>query len=269
MSKTATTSKESALALYADFDLDALDEDKEETKKHSSSKRLGALPEGKTVLRMLPARKGSSHAPKPWIKMWQHRVEIPGLDKPVFIVCPRMHAKAPCRVCTTAKRMEASQNPVDQDRAFRLLPMLNFVTNVVKRGAEEDGVKLWQFGKKVHEQLQVIRDADQGEGKNFTHLTEGYDLMVIRKGTALKTTYTVRTAQGTSPLAADAVQMNEILQQGHNLDALIVVPSDEEIEDMLQGRAPQRREGRSAPRSSGPSASDRIYGEGKMVEDDE
>jgi hypothetical protein len=270
---TPKKNTDSTLALYEDFELDALETDREESKKASSGKMLGKLAEGKTVLRMLPPRKGSS-CKTPWRVVWMHYVSIPGLQNDVSFVCPRMEAKLPCQVCTRARQMEASSNPVDQERGRKLMPSRQLFANVIKRAAPEDGVKIWRFGKKVHEQLQEIRDPDQGLGLNFTHPVNGRDLIVLRKGTGqFDTEYKVNVdPKGDSPLSQDATELRAFLEQMHNLDALAVVPSDQEIRELLSGKKPDRRNsGNSAPqRPAGKTASEKVYdGSGTVVDDED
>lgn len=257
---------DSSLSLYEDFSLDAMAADKEEAKKASSGKMLGKLPEGKTVLRMLPPRKGQK---LPWRVVYEHFVDIPGAGN-VRFVCPRLEAKLPCPVCTKAKQMQASSNSVDQKRGEKLMPQRNLFANVINRRAPEEGVRIFKFGKKIQEQLLEIRDPDEGLGINFTHPVAGRDLWIIRKGTGqFDTEYKVNVdPAGDSPLAADAAAMAELLQQMHNLDALAQVPTSEEIQELLSGRKPARRNDGGAGQSwGGGTAADRVHA-GQVVEDE-
>lgn len=257
---------DSTLALYEDFSLDALTTDKEETKKGSGGKMLNKLAEGKTILRMLPPRRGQK---TPWRRVYQHFVDIPGLQNAVTFVCPRMESKQPCKVCTKAKQLAAASNPVDQKRGERLLPKPRWFTNVVQRKALDEGVKIWGFGKTILEGLQEIRDPDEGLGLNFTHPATGRDLFVIRKGSGMDTEYKVQVdPKGDSALADDNTVMTELLQQMHNLETMAYVPSPAEIDDLLAGRKPERRAPKPEPANFGTTAAD-TYASGPIVNPDE
>lgn len=261
---------DSTLALYEDFSLEALGEDREETKKLSEGKMLPALPEGKTVLRMLPPRRGQK---TPWRRVYQHYVDIPGLQNTVQFVCPRMEAKLPCKVCTKAKQLQAASNPVDQKRGERLMPKARWFANVLPRKSPESGLKIWGFGKTILDALQEIRDPDQGLGLNFTHPVDGIDLFAMRKGTKQNDTeYKVLVdPNGGSPLAAEAGAMTELLQQMHNLDSMAYVPSAEEIDELLAGRKPERRREQAPAKNefSGRTAADAYTGEIVNPKDEE
>lgn len=267
MSKNTDTT----LSLYEDFDLEALAEDKEDAKAASTGgKRLGALPEGKTVLRVFPAKRGSSHSPKPWRAIFMHYVDVPGLEQSVNFVCPRVEAKSTCVVCTRAKRMMASGNETDEKRGRNLMPKRRLFANVINRGAPEDGVKVWEFGKMVLEQLQEIRD-EEGLGLNFTHPDVGYDLFVMRKGKKLDTEYKISVSPASIKtsgcrLSDDPKQQREWLEQMHSLDAMAKVYTPEEINDMLAGKKAERGRG-DAPR--GRSVAEVVEGQVAVDEEDE
>lgn len=257
---------DATLALYDDYDLATLHAEQEEAKKASAGgKFLGKLPEGKTVLRYLPPRKGTK---SPFRVVYRHYVDIPGVQHAVKFVCPRMEAKLPCRVCTKARQMQASSNPVDQERGKKLLPRREVLANCFKRANPEDGVKIHSFGKTVHDQLMEIRDPDQGLGINFTHPVTGRDIIIIRKGTGpLDTEYKVSVhPDGASPIADDAAKIREVLEQMHNLEAECTPPTDEEMQELLSGRKPQaRRPAAVGNEFGGPTASDRVY-DGQVVD---
>jgi hypothetical protein len=268
MAKQPTKNTNTSLALYEDFDLDALQQDREDSKKSSKSKNLGALPQGKTVLRMGPPRPGTK---TPWRPVWMHYVDVPGLDNSVAFVCPRMEAKLPCRVCTKAKQMQASNNPVDQKRGENLLPQRQLFANVFQRAAPEEGWKVWKFGTMIHKKLIEIRDPDEGLGLNFTHPVNGYDLIIIRTGEKKNTRYSVAVdPKGPSPLLPDNAEMTELLQQMHNLESLAAVPSDHDIQEMLAGRRPQPKpQTGGGEYDVGEGAAGKVYDSTADVDDDD
>ncbi len=228
-----TKNTETTLALYEDFTPEANEDDIEEVKKLYPGKMLGKIQVGKTVLRMLPPRPGHK---TPWRRVWEHYLELPGLPNGVSFVCPRAEAQLQCRVCTKAKVMMASTNPVDRERGEEMLPKANMYANVIDRMHPENGVKIWKFTGGILKNLQTLR-APNGVGVNFTHPVHGQDLFIIRAGlTKNDTKYTVNVnPAGPTPLSDDATSMTDILKQMHDLDALAVVLSDADIQRKLAG----------------------------------
>lgn len=63
--------------------------------------------------------------------------------------------------------------------AGKLTPRSRFFAPVVVRGEEEKGVRLWEFGKQVYQELlSMAEDEDIGD---FTDLLEGRDMLVTKK----------------------------------------------------------------------------------------
>jgi hypothetical protein len=265
----ANNETDSTLALYADFDLKALDEDIEEAKKAGKSGAVVKLEQGKTVLRMLPARTGASHAPKPWRTVWKHFIQVPGLERKVIFNCPSMNTngKMPCPACTMQRRKEQSANQLEREIAKDLAPQREVVANVLQRAAPELGIKPWPFKVTIHKALQALRD-----DINFVDPIRGIDLIVTKIGKDLETKYNVGTdPKGPSPLCADNAQLAELLKTMPDLDRYADSPTASEIESMLAGERPARetrRAGAGARGGSGRTAADRVY-DGKVADDED
>lgn len=233
----------SALALYEDFDDASLAEAKETADAARESRFIGKFPVGKTVIRMLPARAGVGQK-FPWVVLWRHEIDVPGLDWPVKYPCPRMHAKRPCRACQTANQMKAAaasiKNQIDrkvqEERAYKFEPKRKLLANAFKRKEFANGPKLYEFGKTVEAQLISMRDSVDGLGINYTHPVTGSDIIVIRTGDRLETKYTLHQGKQCA-VVDDAAEMAEFLSQMCNLQAETMPPSDEEIEEKLKGKA--------------------------------
>jgi hypothetical protein len=251
------------LALYQDFDLKFLDEDIEATKEaQSANRKFVRLEQGKTVLRVLPPKRGTSYR-VPWRPVWRHFIEIPGLEKKLNIICPAFTAKSPCPVCAVQRDREQSSNPVDRKFAEAWKAQRSLMAAVLLRAAPEQGIKPWEFKVTIHRELQSII----GES-NFAHPGHGIDLVIHRSGEGLKTQYKVKLdPRGPSPLVDDADQMTELLKSIPDLDELCQPDSAEAIQDMLDGELGVRRaSGRGVgPRSGGRTAADRIY-DGRVVD---
>jgi hypothetical protein len=264
-------------ALFEDFNQEALTQEREEQEQDdaANSKRI-KLAEGKTVLRILPARRGQG--PRPWRTFFQHRVEIPGAANAVIFTCPRMEAKLPCPVCTQVRRMEASSNRVDKDRAFKMSAKRRHVCNALYRSAIESGPKLFEFGKTVYDKLCELRDEDGGHGVNFSHPITGSDIVIIRTGTKLDTEYSITPdLKGPRPITDDAAQLKTILETMHDLESEVAPLPEEELTRRLNGEAPTRGGGGRTGPARGVTAADRMaesggFAKGQVVypgDDDE
>ena len=263
---------DSTLALYADFDLKALDEDIEEAKHNAKASAVVKLEPGKTVLRMLPARASASHAPRPWRTVWKHFISVPGLERKVIFNCPSMNTtgKMPCPACTMQRRKEQSSNQIEREIAKDLAPQREVVANVLQRAAPELGVKPWPFKTTIHKALQALRD-----DINFVDPIRGIDLIITRTGKDMETTkYNVGTdPKGPSPVCADNAQLAELLKAMPDLDRYADSPTAAEIESMLAGERPAREQRRGAAGErrgggSGRTAADRVY-DGKVADDED
>lgn len=153
---------------------------------------------GKNKIRVLPPPPGQA---KPWIITYEHRVEVPGSKRPVTFCCPRVMAKQVCPMCQKADELSRSGNPADVDRAADLRPRMRAYMNIIDRREPEKGVQIYAAGKTVIESMAKIRK-DEDIGGNFTHPTEGFDLIIERTGTSKNDTeYSVFPSKQVTPLA--------------------------------------------------------------------
>lgn len=271
--------QETALAGYEDWKPeDVAEEAAEAAAARTAGKYMGKFSEGRTVLRILPAKPGKK---SPFRVVYRHFVDVPGVANAVKFVCPRMEAKLPCRVCAKARQMQASSNPVDQKRGQRLMPQRRVMANAINR-AGDGSVQIVEVGKTVHEALLELRDPSKGLGINFVHPTRGVDIFVLRKGTGQNDTEykALPDPQGASPIADSNEEIEEKLAQMHDLDAECDPPTDEDIQKLLNGEKLEKKNrggnsefadptGRSAlpPTRSKPTAQARVAAQ--AVEEEE
>jgi hypothetical protein len=184
--------------------------------------------------------------------------------------------KVPARYCPACAKLDELRedgSPQALDLAKDMAPNRRIIANMIFRGDPERGVLIWEFGKQVHDQLLAIRD-DQDAGGDFAYPIKGFDLVVDRKGTGMKTEYKLFPARKITRLADDET-MNAWLESMHDLDKLIRIPSDEEIRRLTGGGARDRGEDARSPRGArdaGPrrrtAADDAIDTAGEEVDED-
>lgn len=246
-------SRESSLVQYGSFDITAAKEQQEEAARASGRGIfVGKLPEGKSVFRVLPPMVGQK---SPFRVCYEHYLEVGGQRN--RFVCPAMETDAPCPACAIAHRMMASKNQIDRKQGKQMSCKRRVFANVIDRKAPNDGPKIWGFGQTIHDKLTELR-LDEDIGGDYTHPVTGFDIVVIRSGTGqMDTEYNVVRKPEKSPLSQDNVEMNGWLKSMHDLGRVVRVPPADDIEQMLQGRRPERRDEESFVPSR--TAAQRVY----------
>jgi hypothetical protein len=208
-------------------------------------------PEGRTDVRALPPVHGLS---SPMRFVWEHYIEVPGKERKLYLVCPKMQAKQdklPGRFCPACAHLDdiklnarSAKAITEAEENFR--PRRQTYMSVVIRGRESEGAKVWGFAKTIFDLLIEMRLGNGGT--DYTHPISGYDIRIKRTGTNKQTKYTIFRA-GDGPLLADATALDDLLEAAPNLNTLArVLPHDAVVEawgeafgeDVLE-EAPQRR----------------------------
>ena len=118
------------------------------------------------------------------------------------------------------------------EMAKKLYPKMRTYAAVIVRGQEEEGVKLWAFGKTVYQNLlNIMLDPDYGD---ITDAHEGYDIKVTvskQAGKMFATTDVMprpkQTALGTKK------QIKEWTESIPNLDDVFQMKSYEQLEGII------------------------------------
>jgi gp32 DNA binding protein like len=241
----------SNLVQYGGYSEEAAKAEQEEAEKGSTDFMKFAA--GKNVVRILPPPIGRS---SPFQVVHQHFVQLDGMTAQASFNCPRMMAKRSCPVCGMVDKLRASGNPVDYDRAGDLLPKLRVYCAVIDRAKPEQGPRVLAFGKSVHKVLTAIRE----EG-DFTHPTDGFDIIVNRKGTGkTDTEYDTRAARSNSPLAETVEQMNDWIKGQPDVTMYGRVPSDDDLRRILNlsDAAPRRPDAKGVRQAPARTAQDDV-----------
>lgn len=222
---------------------------------------------GRTVMRILPPRPGSR---SPFTKVYQHYLDVPGLQSSVSFACPRLNGNArPCMVCTKADQLRATGNPKDYAMAGDIRASKRVYANVILRAFEEAGPRIYAFGKGIHEDLMSFaHDPEYGDFSDPG--PEGYDIVIDRKGTGKNDTkYKLKAARNCTPLSGDPQLMENWLTMMHDLSRFKALKSDEELEELLGGwlGVSGHKKARSTGGSSRRAADDVM--EAEFVDDDE
>ena len=209
--------------------------------------------DARTVVRLLPAKLGQ----RAIVTAHQHFVKLAGMEKGTSINCPRMMAKRACLVCQYAERLKSTGNQADYSDAEGLYPRKRNFAIAINRKEPEMGPQILAFGKTVLDALVDLR-TDEDVGGDFTDPDSGFDIIIKKKGSGLKTEYTV-AAGPKGPLSEDPDEAEAWLDSMPNLTHQLRVLSDEEIikacgSQLMSAATSSRRvpvpQGRSAPRSA-------------------
>jgi hypothetical protein len=113
-----------------------------------------------------------------------------------------------------ANELRKTNDEGNKDLAKKLYPKMRTFVPVIVRGEEEKGVRFWEFGKLVYQELLgVMADEDYGD---ITDITKGRDITVevIPKAETgkLYDTTTVRVKPNTSALVDDTKLAETLLE---------------------------------------------------------
>jgi hypothetical protein len=225
-----------SLVKYGAFELTDAEEESRLGEDEGGVSEFLKLAQGKNVLRFLPPKPGV----KPFKIIYEHFIETPGQKGRMRFCCPRLMAQCNCPACNEMNELRKTGNPVDRNKAWSLKGKRRVYANVIDRAHEDEGVKVFAFGKMIHEALLTIRQ-DASDGGDFTNPTaEGFDIVIMRKGEALDTEYSVLAARNASPLSAHPRQMEDWIADQFDLDSYARVPDEEELARMFSGQSTRK-----------------------------
>lgn len=217
------------LIQFGEYTPEAADEESKQVGGPSSFIKLEV---GKNRLRVLPPPPGQN---TPFKIVKQHAIEVPGEQYPIRFEC----LGGKCPACLEEQRLSRTGNPRDRERSFQLRSKPRVFAAAIDRRSPSDGPKVWEFGKKIHEQLtKLLKNEDAGG--NFTHPYNGFDVVVERDGTGMDTTYTVFPARQSTPLNEDEELAATWCENRPDLDKYARLMSIEDVKLLLAGEAPDR-----------------------------
>lgn len=222
----------SSLVKYGTYEVEAAQEEREALATTDGDYMKFGV--GKNIVRFLPPAPGTR---TPFITTWQHYLDVPGASGVVVVACPRLLAKKPCPICKRADELRRTGVPADRDQAWDIKAQRRVHANVVNRREPERGPVTVGFGKTIHDALIEIRE-DEDAGGDFTHPLEGFDIIVLRKGTGKNDTkYKVMGARRASALHDDTTTMNEWITTQPDLGHLTRALTPDEIKQRIRDAA--------------------------------
>ena len=174
---------------------------------------------------------------------YKHNKEFPfselyfyfGIGKPRMIALSNFDESDP--ILELASQLRKSGDEANKELAKKLFPKLRIFAPVIVRGEEDKGVRFWEFGKMVYQELLgVMADEDYGD---ITDVASGRDITVeiipAKETGKMFNTTTVRVKPNQTSLMDDASTVESMLENQKDLITLYKKHSFDEMKDILQG----------------------------------
>ena len=157
-----------------------------------------------------------------------------GIGKPRMIALSNFDESDP--ILEFASQLRKSGDKENADLAKKLFPKLRVFAPVIVRGEEDKGVRFWEFGKMVYQELLgVMADEDYGD---ITDISKGRDINVevisAKETGKMFNTTTVRVKPNQTPLVEDAAKAETLLDNQKDVLSLFKKYTFEEMKDELQ-----------------------------------
>ena len=221
--------------------------------------------EGDTDIRIVPTKDGD-----PLKEMFFHYNVG---DHKGGVLCPKRNFGDECPICEFATKLwrEGVDNSDEESKklAKSLFVRTRYFSPVVVRGREDEGIKVYGYGKKAYELLLgYILDPEYGD---ITDIGEGTDITLTytkpnKPGAYPQTSLKMR--RNTSTLLSDAESIPALLDRMPNIDGLFERLSTQQVDAILdeQLSGDKSAEGRSSETAkygpaNGKSSVDRAFDE--------
>lgn len=197
-------------------------------KADGNSKYIRKLPVGLTRLRTV-VKPGTPL----YVFISQHFIPTPDGKTAVFN-CPAQMKNEPCPACAFSTQLEQQGNT---ELANKCAAQTKMYMNVIQRGREDEGVKIFQAGLGIArdflEQLEALGNPP------FDHPITGRDILITRRGTGrFDTRYTVSMADMTA-LADTEEQIDAWLEEAEDLTKYQTILPFEQLQAKMKGQSGQ------------------------------
>ena len=156
-----------------------------------------------------------------------------GREGKTVVTCPKTFGnKERCPICEYVEQLQQSKSKNDKELANNIKAKRKIYINVINRDGDDETPKVLPIGVTILKGiLETICDADYGD---ITDPEDGRDITITRKGTGLKTEYSVLPKPKSSEVSEEQTP-DEIEEEMTDLESLFVKKSYEELEDILNG----------------------------------
>ena len=180
-------------------------------------------PMGKTQIRFIPLKENKEN---PFSELYFHY----GIGNRTMISPINYGEKDP--IVEFSKELRKTSEPENWRLAKKLEPKMRVFAPVIVRGEENKGVRFWEFGKQVYQELlSYASDEDYGD---FTDVAQGFDMTVdVVQGNPYPTT-SIRVKPRQTPLSDSNDQIEKWLDDQPELLKYYKKWSYDEMKEALQ-----------------------------------
>lgn len=191
--------------------------------KFDRSQYFWKAPMGKSQIRFVPYKENKEN---PFSEMFFHY----GIGNRTMISPINYGEKDP--IVEFSKELRKTSEPENWRLAKKLEPKMRVFAPVVVRGEENKGVRFWEFGKQVYQELlSYAADEDYGD---FTDVVSGLDMTVeVVQGNPYPQT-SLRVKPKQSPLSDDNASVEKWLSEQPELLKYYKKYSYDEMKTALQ-----------------------------------
>lgn len=166
------------------------------------------------------------------VLMWYHYD-----PKPIFLCPKRNNLGSGCPVCDAVSEFYANQNTGNNKAlADKFKAGKRYVTWVLERGHEEDGLKLWFMSATMYATLAMDLSAEDPPLR-IMDVNEGYDVKLtaaVKKSQEKYQTYDVKISRRSSGLGLTQEQFNNVIANRPELTSTSTILDVETIYDNFQ-----------------------------------
>lgn len=183
---------------------------------------------GKYQIRIVPSKFDKS---TPFKEVYFHY----GFAKFPMLALTNWGEKDP--IVEVAQQLRKTREPENWKLAKKIEPKMRVFVPVVVRGMENDGVRLWEFGKEIYQQLLgIAADEDYGD---YTNEISGRDFTidVVEDnvgGVKRNKVSSIRIKPKESAITDDGVLLEKILNEQPDILTLNRKPSFEDLSETLK-----------------------------------
>ena len=191
--------------------------------KFDRSQYFWKAPMGKSQIRFVPYKENKDN---PFTEVYFHY----GIGNRTMISPINYGEKDP--IVEFSKELRKTSEPENWRLAKKLEPKMRVFAPVIIRGEENKGVRFWEFGKQVYQELlSYAADEDYGD---FTDVVSGLDMTVeVVQGNPYPQT-SLRVKPKQSPLSDDNAQVEKWLAEQPELLKYYKKYSYDEMKTALQ-----------------------------------
>ncbi len=181
---------------------------------------------GKQIIRIVPSKYNDLI---PFREIHVHY----GINKFPMLALTNWGEKDP--IVEFANDLKKTSNKEDWKMGKKLDPKMRVFAPVIVRGQEDLGVRLWEFGKEIYQELlSIAEDEDIGD---YTSISNGRDITVDTVGPEVTGTKynksSVRVKPKTSPITEDKELLKKLLAEQPDILSVYKKFSFDEMKKML------------------------------------